>query len=81
MHPWRVRQGFATAEAAMAPEGQFTCRGWTAAGRAGAALAMDVESTGMGGPDGCFLRHRRRLKGPSVVLLHDDLPHLEPRST
>jgi hypothetical protein len=80
MLPWWVRQGFAAAEAAMAPEGQFTRRRWTAADRAGAALAMHVESAGMGGPDGRFLLHGRGLNGTRVVLLHDHLPHLEPRS-
>jgi len=43
-------------------------------------MAMDVESTGMGGPYGGFLLHRRGLNGAAVVLLHDDLPHLEARS-
>ena len=74
---WEVRQGFAPAEAAMAPEGQFTRRSWTAAVRAGSTVAMHIESTGMDGPYGGFLMHRRGLNGAAVVLLHDDLPHLE----
>jgi hypothetical protein len=31
----------------------------------------------MDGPYGGFLMHRRGLNGAAVVLLHDDLPHLE----
>lgn len=81
MLPWGVRQGFAAAETAMAPEGQFTRRGWTAAGRAGAALAMHIESTGMGGPDGRFLLHGGGRNRTSMVLLHDHLSHLKASST
>ena len=65
----------------MAPEGQFTRRGWTAAGRAGAALAMHIESAGMGGPDGSFILHGRGWNGTPVMLLHDHLSHLKTSST
>ena len=81
MLPWWVRQGFATAETAMAPEGQFTRRRWTAAGRAGAALAMDIKTAGMGGPDLSFCLHGRGRHGTPVVLLHDHLSHLKPSAT
>ena len=81
MLPWWVRQGVTAAEAAMAPESKFTRRCGTAAGRAGAALAVHIESAGMGGPDGSFLLHGRGWNGTPVVLLDDHLSHLEPSAT
>ena len=81
MLPGWVRQGFATAKTAMAPEGQFTRRGWTAAGRAGAALAVHIESAGMGGPDRSLFLHGRGRHRTPVVLLHYHLSHLKPSST